>query len=83
MVLIHLYYVSFTTFKKNQKDSSRETIMKKMSKNLAFRLLAKRIFKISLHVKQSRLTFLPRVKFVHKRPHKTQINIPMIFVCFF
>ena len=54
-----------------------------MSKNLAFRLLAKRIFKISLHVEESRLTFLPRVKFVHKRPDKTQINIPMIFVCFF
>ena len=53
-----------------------------MSKNLAFRLLAKRIFKISLHVKQSRLTFLPCVKFVHKRPDKTQINIPIIFVFF-
>ena len=50
-----------------------------MSKNLAFRLLAKRIFKISLHVEESRLTFLPCVKFVHKRPDKTQINIPIIF----
>ena len=53
-----------------------------MSKNLAFRLLAKRIFKISLHVKESRLTFLPCVKLVHKRPDKTQINIPIIFVFF-
>lgn len=37
-----------------------------------------KIFEVSLHVEQSKTDILLCVIFVHKRPDKTQINIPMI-----